>query len=232
MSFINPEAIGFRDSANMSAWGRVRVANSFNHFDNLNVYGLNARDWASLNVGGASGVHLPNEATVELRTNSTTSGAGAFRASRVSWQISMGRGFTFWAAGTYGAAVNGVRRRAGYFDSGDGVFLEQTITDLRFVLRTSVSGAPSDAIFAAQADWNIDRLDGTGPSGLTLDITMFNGLAQVVFAAGFISMVSITLHTNLSAETQLSALFGKRRTCRCVQNSKTLQQPMLLQLSN
>lgn len=172
MSFINPEAIGFRDSANMSAWGRVRVANSFNHFDNLNVYGLNARDWASLNVGGATGVHLPNEAAVELRTNNTTLGTGAFRASRVSWQISMGRGFTMWAAGTYGPAINGVRRRAGYFDTGDGVFLEQTITDLRFVLRTSVSGAPSDAIFAAQADWNIDRLDGTGPSGLTLDITL------------------------------------------------------------
>jgi hypothetical protein len=38
-----------------------------------------------------------------------------------------------------------------------------------FVLRSSVSGSPSDARTVNQSSWNGDKLDGTGASGLTLD---------------------------------------------------------------
>ena len=38
-----------------------------------------------------------------------------------------------------------------------------------FVLRTNTSGTPSDARTVNQADWNGDKLDGTGTSGITLD---------------------------------------------------------------
>jgi hypothetical protein len=38
------------------------------------------------------------------------------------------------------------------------------------VQRSDVSGAPVDTS-VAQADWNLDPLDGTGPSGITLDLT-------------------------------------------------------------
>lgn len=71
-----------------------------------------------------------------------------------------------------GAAKNNVVRRVGYFDDNDGLFLEQNGTvDVALVVRTSTSGSPSDAKRYLQSNWNIDRLDGTGPSGLTLDLT-------------------------------------------------------------
>jgi hypothetical protein len=65
-----------------------------------------------------------------------------------------------------------LRQRVGYFNAGDGVFLNVVDEDApEFVLRTSTSGSPSDARAVSQADWNGDKLDGTGASGLTLDLT-------------------------------------------------------------
>jgi hypothetical protein len=49
--------------------------------------------------------------------------------------------------------------------------LQQNGTTISFVLRTATSGSPSDARTVNQADWNGDKLDGTGDSGYTLDIT-------------------------------------------------------------
>lgn len=173
MSFLNLDLseIEFKDAMQLDAYERLRVSNIFSQFDNFNQYGVNSRDWAALNVGTGTTVHNANESVVELRTNGTASGAKVVRQNRINWRTRFGRSALIHAAGTFGVAVNGVRRRVGYFDDNDGVFFEQTITDIRWVLRTSISGSPSDAKFATQANWNVDKLDGTGPSGITLDIS-------------------------------------------------------------
>ncbi|UCC74195.1 MAG: hypothetical protein JSV86_06455, partial [Gemmatimonadota bacterium] len=44
---------------------------------------------------------------------------------------------------------------------------------LSIVRRSSVTGAPVDTPYA-QAAWNVDPMDGTGPSGVTLDVTRGN----------------------------------------------------------
>jgi hypothetical protein len=69
-----------------------------------------------------------------------------------------------------GETVAGVTKRMGYFDDSDGIFAEQTSTGVRMVRRTSTSGIPVDN-HVEQADWNLDKLDGTGTSRVTLDIT-------------------------------------------------------------
>jgi hypothetical protein len=50
------------------------------------------------------------------------------------------------------------------------LFLEQTTTGIRFVRRTKTSGSVVDNPIE-QADWNIDKMDGTGESGVDLDLT-------------------------------------------------------------
>jgi hypothetical protein len=69
-----------------------------------------------------------------------------------------------------GAAVADVRRRVGYFDAENGIYLEQTAAGVSVVRRSSSTGSVVNTV-VAQADWNIDRLDGNGSSGLTLDVT-------------------------------------------------------------
>jgi hypothetical protein len=68
-------------------------------------------------------------------------------------------------------AKTNLRQRVGYFNTANGVFLEQGANGITFVLRTSTSGSVSDARYVAKASWNGDKLDGTGASGVTLDLT-------------------------------------------------------------
>ncbi len=60
--------------------------------------------------------------------------------------------------------------RSGYFDSANGVFLKVTNGVAGLTLRTSTSGAAVDTEVLKSA-WNIDKFDGSGPSGVTLDLT-------------------------------------------------------------
>jgi hypothetical protein len=67
-------------------------------------------------------------------------------------------------------AKTGLRQRVGYFGASNGMYLELDGTTLSFVERSSSTGSLVETR-VAKANWNVDKLDGTGPSGLTLDIT-------------------------------------------------------------
>ena len=71
--------------------------------------------------------------------------------------------------GLFGAAVENVTRQMGYYDYYNGVFLMQTNTAVSIVLRSYITGAVVDTA-VAQSSWNIDAMDGSGPSGITLDL--------------------------------------------------------------
>jgi hypothetical protein len=73
-----------------------------------------------------------------------------------------------------------LRQRVGYFNASNGVFLQQTNTTVSFVLRSNslpTPGTPSDTRTVDQADWNVDPMNGTGASGVTLDFTK----AQILY---------------------------------------------------
>lgn len=82
-------------------------------------------------------------------------------------------------------AVRNVISRAGCFDDatsgtsgmvpvGNGVFVQWTsAAGLAMVFRSNFTGSQVDVV-VAQANWNLDTLDGAGASGLTLDPTAEN----------------------------------------------------------
>lgn len=72
------------------------------------------------------------------------------------------------ACGDAGKAGN--TRRWGGFDANDGLFFELQNTTLNAVIRNSTSGSVVETR-VAQAAWNGDKLDGTGLSGYTIDLT-------------------------------------------------------------
>lgn len=108
-----------------------------------------------------------------------------------------------------GTAVANAVKRVGYFDDNDGLFLEQNgTTDVALVRRTSTSGSVVDNR-VAQASWNLDTLDGNGPSRITLDLTKtqilvidFQWLGVGRIRYGFdIAGVLIYVHEILNANT-------------------------------
>lgn len=63
--------------------------------------------------------------------------------------------------------------RVGYFDAKNGVFLQRNGSTVSMVIRSYVSGAAVDNVIA-QDNWNGDKLNGTGTSGKTLDVSKAN----------------------------------------------------------
>lgn len=63
----------------------------------------------------------------------------------------------------------GCLSEVGLFDDYDGIFWRRTYSTDSFVLRSSVSGAVSDAREVVRANWNYDKFDGRGPSRVLLE---------------------------------------------------------------
>ena len=105
-------------------------------------------------------------------TCTTSSSDSAILQSMPYLPYMVGRSIFFTFGVTLGAKKTNVRQRIGYFDANDGMFFEQTGTDLAIVTRTSASGSAVDTR-VLQANWNLDKLDGTGSSGFTLDTSKY-----------------------------------------------------------
>lgn len=112
--------------------------------------------------------HSGNLASAIL-TVATDDGSKAILQTRAHAPYAPGKSQLATATFQFGAAVANVRRRVGYWDGSDGVFLEQTSTGVTLNIDTSVTGGADQV--AAQLAWNLDTLDGTGPSGATLDLS-------------------------------------------------------------
>lgn len=169
MSYVNPEAMGFRDGIDVDAFHRLRTSQANSRFASFNEFGGNSREFVTQATGTGSSTFLPNEASLQLSTGGTASGAAFRRQTRLSWHSSSSRSVLIYMSQQFGPPVANARQRAGWFDQGNGIILEQTTAGVRLIKRTDISGVPSDATSIEQADWNIDPLDGTGPSGFSID---------------------------------------------------------------
>jgi hypothetical protein len=67
-----------------------------------------------------------------------------------------------------GAGVAGVRKRFGVFNNNSGAYFEQNGDEYYCVLRRNTAGGVVEERVGRE-DWNGDKLDGTGPSGILAD---------------------------------------------------------------
>jgi len=100
-----------------------------------------------------------------------SSGSETVRQSYRCMPYQPGKGLLCLATFVMNSPKTGLRQRVGYFGTQNGVFIQQADITVSFVLRSYISGSVSDARTVNQADWNGDKLDGTGNSGFTLDLT-------------------------------------------------------------
>lgn len=163
---------------NVDAFGRLRTAQPFTLFDSQNRFGIDPQ-FDTSTTGSGSTSHLANESSVEMSVT-TTSGDEVIRETKRVFPYQPGKSLLVMATFVFAAQQDSLRQRVGYFGANDGVYFEQNDTDVRFVVRTSTSGSADDTRYVAQSSWNVDKLDGTGPSGYTLDVTATPS-AQILF---------------------------------------------------
>lgn len=161
-----PVSIG---GTNTDAFGRLRTSSPYTLFDSQNRYAIDNQFDTSTATGGST-TYLPNEASVRMDVT-TSSGSEVVRQSYRCMPYQPGKSLLCLATFVMNSPKTGLRQRAGYFGTQNGVFIQQNDSTVSFVLRSYISGSVSDARTVNQADWNGDKLDGTGDSGFTLDLT-------------------------------------------------------------
>jgi|688.fasta_scaffold147609_2 hypothetical protein len=160
-----PVSIG---GTNVDAFGRVRVSEPYTLFDSQNRYAIDTQYDTALTGTGATSYQV-NESAVNM--NLTAGGVGSVvRQTFCSFPYQPGKGLLVLATFCMDASPSlDLTQRVGYFNTQNGVFFQRIDGTNAFVLRSYVTGTASDARTVDQGSWNGDKLDGTGPSGITLD---------------------------------------------------------------
>lgn len=161
-----PISIG---GTNVDAFGRLRTSTPYTLFDSQNRYQKDPQFSEELVTSGTA-TYVANESSVDLAVT-TASGSKAVRQTFRVFPYQPGKGLLVMATFVMNVGKENLRQRVGYFNTSNGVFFQINGTVRSFVLRTNTSGTPSDTRTVNQADWNGDKLDGTGASGITLDPT-------------------------------------------------------------
>ena len=157
----------------VDAFGRARSSQPFTLFDSFHRYQDNGKITEEA-VGGTSS-HNANAGLIEC-TIDGNAGSHIYRESSRVFAYQPGKSLQILQTYIWSPHKTGLRQRYGYYDTQNGIFLEQTDAGLCWVERSTSTGSVQETR-VYQQDWNYDTLDGTGVSRLTLDMTK----AQIQF---------------------------------------------------
>lgn len=168
MSFLFNNKVGFIPTATDS-FGRLTIAPPFTIFDSSHRYKDNGL-WNTVTSGvGSSATFNTNQGLVDLVIG-TTSGSYVYRETTKVFPYQPGKSLQILSTFTMNTAKTGLKQRTGYFGSQNGFYLELDDSVLYLVKRSYVGGSPSNTRIA-QSAWNGDKVDGSGASGVILDIS-------------------------------------------------------------
>jgi hypothetical protein len=146
------------------AFGRLRVSNPLTLFDTQNRYYDQGQFVANTAVGG-SVTYNANATTFTLAVTGT--GSSVVRETTKTFIYQPGKSLLVMNTFAMNTPTSGLTQRVGYFNNNNGIFFEVSGTTLNMVIRSYSSGVlVEDRI--SQSSWNGDKLNGTGPSGITL----------------------------------------------------------------
>jgi hypothetical protein len=164
-----PASFGF------DGFGRTKVSNPYTLFDNQHRY-ISGDEFSDITSGGASVAYSLNEST-DLLSVGTASGDKVYRESKKVFPYQPGKALTVMQSFVMAPAQVGLRQRVGYFSRQNGVYLQQDGTQVSIVRRYYTGGSLQEEV-VNQSNWNIDPMNGLGPSRITLDLTK----SQILFS--------------------------------------------------
>ena len=175
MTYLLDDAIRYDDSANLDAFGRLRISDAFTLGDYKHLYGLDP-NFRDTTTPGGNVTFQSLQSCARLSTNNSPT-ASVIHQTKMYHQYQPGKSQVMKSTFNFYANDVNVVKRTGYFDSNNGIYLEQSANGaLSFTIRTDTSGTPTDARRVYQSEWNKDTCNTSisGPSGtgsFDLDIT-------------------------------------------------------------
>lgn len=186
---------------------RLQVSNPETVFFNTFQYGIETDVWDTGTTSGGTATFEADISAVKLAVTSTA-GSQVIRQTLNCQRYIPSRNAELTFAVRLEAPVVGIRRRFGLFDGADGFYFEDAGDNYACVLINSDGISPT-INRVVRENWNGDKLDGTGASGITADPTALQvivvdyewyGAGQVKFHY-VINGIKILLHTFNTANT-------------------------------
>jgi hypothetical protein len=172
MSFIINDEFVIKDSDQVDPFGRMRATTPLLIFSSvLETTDQEGYNWHSLTNGTASYTYLPFESSVELSIG-TDAGDYVERRTLRNFQYQSSYGMTLYISGVIGTIADGCKSEIGFKDDDNGLFFRYTVSNgLSVVRRYTIDNTGVDEDVVTQSNFNLDKLDGTGPSGYNIDLT-------------------------------------------------------------
>lgn len=158
-----------RERDNQDAFGRVRISGSHMLMSSQLTFDKRPLDWLEQLTTGGTATHLPNESSVSMAVTST-SGSKVLRQTRRYFLYRAGHSLLPIYTMSDMSPTASTEKRVGYFDDNNGVFLQSDDTNMALGVRSYTTGSAVDTLIT-QTNWNRDKLDGTGLSGVNMDFT-------------------------------------------------------------
>jgi hypothetical protein len=153
---------------NTDAFSRTRVSEPFTLFDSSHRFADNQL-WSSSTATGGTTSFNSAQGLVDLSVT-TSSGSEVLRETTKVFAYQPGKSLLVLSTFVMSPAKTNLRQRIGYYGASNGYYLEQNNDTVSFVERSLVTGVVVNTP-VVQANWNVDPMNGSGPSGITLDLT-------------------------------------------------------------
>lgn len=163
----------FGDNSSVDAFGKLRVSQPSTLLDSKLIYGKQSFTYDEVLSGIAVSYHVPNDSCVVMSTSAAND--FAIRQTRARFNYQPGKSMQYMFTGLFKPEPNIIKRVGAFqslssvpYEPSDGIYLEVLSSGPVFVIRKTQGTVHTE--YAPQSAWNIDRLDGTGPSGLTINL--------------------------------------------------------------
>jgi hypothetical protein len=168
MSYFEKTRILSADSPSIDAFGKWRVSQPTTLFDSKQVVDSGSFYFDIKTTSGGTVTWNSGSAQSTMIVTST-SGSRAIKQTKRIFVYQPGKSQQIICTGKFGTKVDGIKKSIGSFDDNDGYFFQTSGSSFGVVLRKTINGVKTDT-FISQSTWNLDKMNGLGPSGNTLDI--------------------------------------------------------------
>lgn len=155
-------------STSLDAFGRLRVSEPLTLFDSSNRYQANSL-WNLATGSDSSAVFNLSQGLIELNVP-TASGEFVIRETTKVFAYQPAKSLLTMNSFVMNESKANLVQRVGYFGNENGMYVELNGDSLNFTTRSIVSGSIQEQK-VNQANWNGDKLDGSGASKFVLDIS-------------------------------------------------------------
>lgn len=173
----------------VSTFGDQYVAQRSSYMEVMFPYGI-LTDIVTTSASGSGAQVTAASSSAKLEAGTTETGTAKIETKRNLRYIPGHESYAYFTVAFTGGTASNSTQWIGLFDDEDGFAIGYENTSFSILYRSNITGSVVNTTVASTA-FNIDKLDGTGPSGITIDPTKINifkisygwlGVAPAIFS--------------------------------------------------